>query len=94
MYNAGKTTIQSKLVKYGIVKDKKEISNAKSFDKVIDLLVADEEEAIEGYNEAIEKLKELDEKEKEKLIDVLSHIRDEEKEHIDELENREIEEHE
>ena len=26
MYNAGKTTIQSKLVKYGIVKDKKEIS--------------------------------------------------------------------
>ena len=74
--------------------DKKEISNAKSFDEIIDLLVADEEEAIEGYNEAIEKLKELDEKEKEKLIDMLSHIRDEEKEHIDELENREIEEHE
>lgn len=74
--------------------DKKEISNAKSFDEVIDLLISDEEEAIEGYNEAIEKLKELDEKEKEKLIDMLSHIRDEEKEHIDELENREIEEHE
>ena len=74
--------------------DKKEISNAKSFDEVIDLLVADEEEAIEGYNEAIEKLKELDEKEKEKLIDMLSHIRDEEREHIDELENKEIEEHE
>ena len=74
--------------------DKKEISNAKSFDEVIDLLVADEEEAIEGYNEAIEKLKELDEKEKEKLIDMLSHIRDEEKEHIDELENKEIEERE
>ena len=74
--------------------DKKEISNAKSFDEVIDLLISDEEEAIEGYNEAIEKLKELDEKEKEKLIDMLSHIRDEEKEHIDELENKEIEEHE
>lgn len=74
--------------------DKKKVSDAKSFDEVIDLLVADEEEAIEGYNEAIEKLKELDEKEKEKLIDMLSHIRDEEKEHIDELENKEIEEHE
>ena len=74
--------------------DKKEISNAKSFDEVIDLLVSDEEEAIDGYTEAIEKLKELDEKEKEKLIDMLSHIRDEEKEHIDELENKEIEEHE
>ena len=74
--------------------DKKEISDAKSFDEVIDLLISDEEEAIEGYNEAIEKLKELDEKEKEKLINMLSHIRDEEKEHIDELENKEIEEHE
>ena len=74
--------------------DKKEISNAKSFDEVIDLLIADEEEAIDGYNEAIEKLKELDEKEKEKLIDMLSHIRDEEEEHIDELENKEIEEEE
>ena len=74
--------------------DKKEISNAKSFDEVIDLLVSDEEEAIDGYTEAIEKLKELDEEEKEKLIDMLSHIRDEEEEHIDELENKEIEEHE
>ena len=74
--------------------DKKKVSDAKSFDEVIDLLVADEEEAVEGYNEDIEKLKELDEKEKEKLIDMLSHIRDEEKEHIDELENKEIEEHE
>lgn len=77
-----------------ICEDKKKVSDAKSFDEVIDLLVADEEEAIEGYNEAIEKLKELDEKDKEKLIDMLSHIRDEEKEHIDELENKEIEEHE
>lgn len=77
-----------------ICEDKKKVSDAKSFDEVIDLLVADEEEAIEGYNEAIEKLKELDEKEKEKLIDMLSHIRDEEQEHIDELENKEIEEHE
>lgn len=74
--------------------DKKEISNAKSFDEVIDLLVSDEEEAIDGYTEAIEKLKELDEEEKEKLIDMLSHIRDEEEEHIDELENKEIEEEE
>ena len=77
-----------------ICEDKKKVSDAKSFDEVIDLLISDEEEAIEGYNEAIEKLKELDEKEKEKLIDMLSHIRDEEKEHIDELENKEIEEHE
>ena len=74
--------------------DKKEISDAKSLDEIIDLLVSDEEEAIEGYNEAIEKLKELDEEEKEKLIDMLSHIRDEEEEHIDELENKEIEEEE
>lgn len=74
--------------------DKKKVSDAKSLDEIIDLLVADEEEAIEGYNEAIEKLKELDEKEKEKLIDMLSHIRDEEQEHIEELENKEIEEHE
>ena len=74
--------------------DKKEISDAKSFDEVIDLLIADEEEAIEGYNEAIEKLKELDEKEKEKLIDMLSHIKDDEEEHIRELENKEIEEDE
>lgn len=77
-----------------ICEDKKKVSDAKSFDEVIDLLISDEEEAIEGYNEAIEKLKELDEKEKEKLIDMLSHIRDEEREHIDELENKEIEEHE
>lgn len=74
--------------------DKKEISDAKSLDEIIDLLVSDEEEAIEGYTEAIEKLKELDEEEKEKLIDMLSHIRDEEEEHIEELENKEIEEHE
>ena len=74
--------------------DKKEISDAKSFDEVIDLLIDDEEEAIDGYNEAIEKLKELDEKEKEKLMDMLYHIKDDEEEHIRELENKEIEEDE
>ena len=77
-----------------VCEDKKKVSDAKSFDEVIDLLISDEEEAIEGYDEAIEKLKELDEKEKEKLIDMLSHIKDDEEEHIRELENREIEEHE
>ena len=67
--------------------DKKEISNAKSFDEVIDLLISDEEEAIEGYTKSIDDLgKVLTDEEKIRLVnECFSHIIDEEKEHIEEI---------
>ena len=58
-------------------------------EETIDFLVKDEEEAIEGYEKAkveIEANPELDEQEKEKIFDTLEHIKGEEAEHIEELE--------
>ena len=58
-------------------------------EETIDFLVKDEEEAIEGYEKAkveIEANPELDEQEKEKIFDTLDHIKGEEAEHIEELE--------
>lgn len=58
-------------------------------EETIDFLVKDEEEAIAGYEKAkgeIEANPELDEQEKEKIFDTLEHIKGEEAEHIEELE--------
>jgi hypothetical protein len=58
-------------------------------DETITKLVIDEHEAIDGYDKAkieIEANSELDEKEKEEILDVISHITEEEVEHIEELE--------
>lgn len=58
-------------------------------EETIDFLVKDEEEAIDGYEKAkveIEANPELDEQEKEKIFDTLEHIKGEEAEHIEELE--------
>ena len=54
--------------------------------KTIAALIADEKEAIEGYDVAISEFKKLDDNEEvNKIIDQLQHIREEEYEHIDEL---------
>ena len=60
----------------------------KSLDQVVADLVLDEEEAIEGYENAEEVVaasEEISEDEKEEILDVLDHIKEEEEEHIDEL---------
>lgn len=58
-------------------------------DETITKLVVDEHEAIDGYEKAkieIEANSELDEKEKEEILDTIEHIKEEEIEHIEELE--------
>ena len=58
-------------------------------DETITKLVVDEHEAIDGYEKAkieIESNSELDEKEKEEILDTIEHIKEEEIEHIEELE--------
>lgn len=63
--------------------------NEDTFFEVIDALIKDEQEAIDGYVEAevkIEDMPELDEKEKEEILDTIEHIKEEEIEHIEELE--------
>lgn len=58
-------------------------------DETITKLVIDEHEAIDGYEKAkieIEANSELDEKEKEEILDIIEHIKEEEVEHIEELE--------
>ena len=58
-------------------------------DETITKLVVDEHEAIDGYDKAkieIEANSELDEKEKEEILDTIEHIKEEEIEHIEELE--------
>lgn len=59
-------------------------------EETIDFLVKDEEEAIDGYEKAKVEIgtnPELDEQEKEKIFDTLDHIKGEEAEHIEELED-------
>jgi hypothetical protein len=58
-------------------------------EETITKLVVDEHEAIDGYEKAkieIEANSELDEKEKEEILDTIEHIKEEEVEHIEELE--------
>jgi hypothetical protein len=58
-------------------------------EETITKLVIDEHEAIDGYEKAkieIEANSELDEKEKEEILDTIEHIKEEEIEHIEELE--------
>jgi hypothetical protein len=58
-------------------------------DETITKLVVDEHEAIDGYDKAkieIEANSELDEKQKEEILDTIEHIKEEEVEHIEELE--------
>lgn len=58
-------------------------------EETITKLVVDEHEAIDGYEKAkieIEANSELDEEEKEEILDTIEHIKEEEIEHIEELE--------
>lgn len=60
----------------------------KSLDQVVADLILDEEEAIEGYEDAEEAIvanEEISEDEKDEILAVLDHIKEEEEEHIDEL---------
>lgn len=60
----------------------------KSLNQVVADLVLDEEEAIEGYENAEEVIvanEEISEEKKDEILAVLDHIKEEEKEHIDEL---------
>ena len=58
-----------------------------SVEATIDTLVADEVEAIEGYEVADEVVQhaDIDEDKKDQILDTLEHIKKEEEEHIDEL---------
>lgn len=61
---------------------------AESMEEVVDLLVKDEEEAITGYEEAEAKIEELvDAADIDTVKEVLDHIKEEEIEHIEELES-------
>lgn len=59
----------------------------KQWQEIVESLIQDENEAIDGYNNAIKYLvnSNIDEKIKNKVIDTLTHIKDEELEHIREL---------
>lgn len=59
--------------------------NEKDFKAIIEDLIADENEAIDGYDKAIKFLVNSNIEGKDKLLDVLEHIKDEEIEHIKEL---------
>ena len=62
--------------------------NEDTFFEVIDALIKDEQEAIDGYVEAevkIADMPELTEEEKEEILGTIEHIREEEVEHIEEL---------
>lgn len=69
-----------------------EINNY-SLKKVIDDLIEDEDEAIIGYEDAIDEAKifyndgSLTQEEYNKIVETFNHIIAEEKEHIEELEN-------
>lgn len=51
----------------------------------LDALIADEIEAIDGYEEAEEIIEDSDLKDKEELLKTIEHIKEEEEEHIEEL---------
>lgn len=48
-------------------------------------LTKDEEEAVDAYEQAVTKIKEMDVLEKDSIIDLINHIKEEEQEHIKEL---------
>ena len=60
---------------------------AMNVDSVVDALIKDEYDAIEGYEVADEVVQhsDLEAEEKEDLLDTIDHIKEEEEEHIDEL---------
>jgi hypothetical protein len=58
--------------------------------EVVPFLVKDEEEAIAGYDEATEVIQDSDIENKEEILDTLDHIKEEEKEHIEELQDLEV----
>lgn len=65
-----------------------EVSTVKPLKQVVVDLILDEEEAIEGYENAEEAVvanEEISEDEKDEILAVLDHIKEEEEEHIDEL---------
>ena len=65
------------------------IDNSLDFDSVdaaIDFLVRDEEEAIAGYEKVEDAIEDFDVKDKKEILDTIYHIKEEEEEHIEELE--------
>ena len=59
--------------------------NQEDWKSIIEDLIADENEAIDGYDKAIKYLINSNVEDKDKKLDVLKHIKDEEIEHIEEL---------
>lgn len=59
------------------------------FKKIIKALIDDENEAIDGYDRAIKYVTNSEMEDKEKIIEVLQHIKEEELEHIEELKEME-----
>ena len=63
--------------------EKGNIENAKTWEQVIDDLIADENEAIHGYDKAIERL--VNSTDNEKILKVLNKIKNDEIQHIQDL---------
>ena len=59
-------------------------------EEAVPFLVKDEEEAIAGYEEVAEVIQDSDIENKEEILDTLDHIKEEEKEHIEELQDLEV----
>jgi hypothetical protein len=59
-------------------------------EEAVPFLVKDEEEAIAGYDEATEVIQDSDIENKEEILNTLDHIKEEEKEHIEELQDLEV----
>ena len=61
-------------------------------EEVVPFLVKDEEEAITGYEEATAVIQDSEIENKDEILDTLDHIKEEEKEHIEELQDLGVEE--
>ena len=59
--------------------------NQEDWKSIIENLIADENEAIDGYDKAIKYVVNTGIENKDKILDVLEHIKNEEIEHIEEL---------
>lgn len=59
-------------------------------EEVVPFLVKDEEEAITGYEEATAVIQDSEIENKDEILDTLDHIKEEEKEHIEELQDLEV----
>lgn len=62
-----------------------EIDEISTPEEAVNFLVKDEEEAVAGYEKAAEVIEDSDIENKDEILEVIDHIREEEEEHIEEL---------